>query len=674
MKEKEFIKKVIDDNIADKESIRTRAKVYGKEKKKSKNFAMRKGWAIALVVIIVLTGAFTAMASIYIPQKSQGIQPFAANAYSDVYKAMKKYDRMSTSFNFSDVFSMFKKAYAPIEMSNDASENFVNVDYSKTNIQTEGMDEGDIVKTDGNYIYKINTNGCVIVAADNGNLNVVSQIHIENYVPKEIYVKGNLLIMIGGVYTTFQPQQGLGLIEPMMDCISYVSYSTTDIRIYDISEKVSPKLKRQVMVEGNFETSRIMEEENKLFYMINYSFYSGQDDNSIPKIKDSAVSDKARNIPAENIYIYDDISNYSYMIIGHIELDQPQNQSEIFAYLGLGGEIYVSKQNIFVATYDWNSAYDRNVFGWVKESSKREATTRIVKIGLDNLRQKAATRVIGSIKDRYSMDEHNGFLRIATTVVSGEIFSNVYVLNSNLTIVGKIEGIAPGESIYAVRFNKDEGSLVTFRNIDPYFYLDLSDPYNPVIIGELKEDGVSYYIHYIEGTDYTIGIGMMSEVVRTPYGGEFVQWTGLKVSLYNNATGTPENISTYVIRGSCHADVLYDPKALLYDKDRGLIAFAYEKWNYEEMGYYYNTMTQGFAVFKFDLTAENDEDKLVYRDTLTNLSAEIDAKQGWQKYYNAYLDFIKRGIRIGDYIYTISDKYITSYDLGNLHEIQELEI
>jgi uncharacterized secreted protein with C-terminal beta-propeller domain len=205
--------------------------------------------------------------------------------------------------------------------------------------------------------------------------------------------------------------------------------------------------------------------------------------------------------------------------------------------------------------------------------------------------------------------------------------------------------------------------------MDPYFNLNLANPYAPTISNGLKEDGVSYYLHYIGDTDYTIGVGMMSET-----DGTFTRFTGLKISLYDNSSGEAVNIKTITINGSCYSELFYNPKALLYNEERGLFGFTYENWVYSYTSdyYYYNPkVTQGLAVLKFDLNAANDNDKLILRDTLSDVES---AEPNNREYYYNYLNFIQRGVQIGDYIYTIGDSNVSSYDIETLTLKQKFEL
>lgn len=666
MKEKDFIKKALQQNIADKEKIRSN--ILNDVQVKTKNrIKTKKVFSLAAAVILVIAASLIAMMSIYTAPKINA-GPNTIAEYSDVLNVIGKYRERDSSYGLRFPKMLSKPSLdAPAAVEQETSN---SIDYSKTNIQTEGMDEGDIVKNDGEYIYKLNTDGFYIISAVNGSLTIESSIKIDNYVPQELYISGNKVILLGGIYETYS-YNNYSNVSPMMDCMSFFRYSKTEIRIYDITDKTNPELKRQIVVDGNYFTSRLMTQENSLFYMINYNFNYNEESSYIPKISDSAINDgQEKNIPIENIFYYDDISQYSYLIIGHINIGDAEKSLTQYAYLGLGGEIYVSPENIFVASYSYASIYEYNVFGWRKASDSKPQT-RIIKISLSDLKHKAEAYVEGNVKDRYSLDEYNGYLRIATSVNYKTFYSNVFVLDSELNIVGKITEISPGETIYSVRFNKEKGSLVTFKKTDPYFNLDFSNPAEPKISKGLKEDGVSYYLHYIGDTDYTIGVGMMSNVIKDIYG-ERVIWTGLKVSLYDNSSGEAVNIKTIEIEGSCHSEIFHNPKALLYNEERGLFAFTYENWKYNNFGYNYSSMTQGMAIFKFDINAENNADKLVYRNTLSNLNNKIDASS--YVFYDSYWKFINRGIQIGDYVYTISDQYIKSYSLDNLEVISTLNL
>ena len=677
MKEKELYKKVFDENMVNKENVLKNAKSgqridFSAKKRPKRYLPIKKGFAIAAAVFLVVVIALIAMVSIYTNETFDG-KIRSINSYEDVVKAVDGYYDSMNAYSYSGLRGIAESTddipnmapisdAAPAPTSEDSAGNSAGESYSQTNVQTEGMDEGDIVKCDGQYIYKLNSKGFFIISAVEGQLSVVSAIEIENYVPQEMYISGDKLIIIGGIYD-YRSQISQYDIAPLYDCVCCIGFAKTDIRIYDITDKENPVLNRQVVLEGTYNTSRLQLSENKLFYIVNYDFYYGQEQNYVPKMMDSSSgTDEMQMIPEEDIYVFNHILGYNYLILGEIDLDAPEEGGKLVAYLGLGGMMYLSNDNIYVASYDYLNDYKYNVFGWAVSTDNYQKFI-IVKISISDLMLKKYGYVNGSINNRYWMDEYEGYLRVATEGNG----NNLYVLNSDLNVVGKIEGIAKGESIYSVRFNKDKGSMVTFLRRDPYYSFDLSDPTDPKITNEVKEDGVSYYIHYIGETGYTIGVGEMSEEVENEWGGTSVLWTGLKVSLYDNESD--QAIVNIILEGSCYSELFYNPKVLLYDEEKGIFGFSYEKWISNS---YRTDMEQGFAVFSFDVTNENPENKLVLRGTLSNMDDAISPYI--DDYYNYNCTFIRRGIYIGDYLYTISDKLIKSYSLEDLSEVASIDL
>lgn len=686
MKEKDLIRLSIEQNMADKERIRKAvvSENHGgkppKMQKTKKRGARLAVLASAAVVVVTLVCLLTIFVS---PADPDTAVPKSLSSYSKIYDVIDGYYQQLNRNYVSLDFGWKARSEAPTSdgdmatpptapsdsgkgdslVTDDSAESSGGGSHSNTNVQTEGLDEGDIVKCDDKYIYKLNTKGCFIIAANNGNMSVASSITVDNYVPEEMYVLENTLVMIGGIAEIAHSYNDYGDVAPLTDCISYIQYSKTDIRIYDITDRTNPVLKRNLTFDGTYFTSRLSLEDGRLIYILNYHFnYSGDREKFIPSFYDSeSLSGLFERLPVENIFYYDDIPAYSYLIMGTLDVNNPEKDSDMTAYLGLNGTIYVSTDNIFISSYDSYRSYKTNAFGMAVRDNSYISASRIVRISLDDLKQKASCRIDGTVKDRYSMDEYNGHLRVATTVSGNGTYNNLYVLDLNLKGVGKVENIAPGETIYAARFNKDKGSIVTFVQVDPYYFFDLSDPKNPKIVAEIKEDGVSYYIHYIEGTDYTIGIGMDTSV--TQWGG--VEWKGLKVSLYRNTDGEAVNVRTLVMNGTGHSELFYNPKVFLYDEERCWFAFTFESYDYTS---YYGTMKQGLAVFSFDLTASKDSDKLTFEGTLTNLGTNADGFVDiYSSSYGSHYDsFVTRGIYIGDYIYTVSNRYIAAYKIGNL--------
>ena len=200
--------------------------------------------------------------------------------------------------------------------------------------------------------------------------------------------------------------------------------------------------------------------------------------------------------------------------------------------------------------------------GYYSEYMREMDKTGIVKIGLDNLDVTATGSVPGSLLNQFSMDEYNGYLRLATTVgngfgfswfwVSGGSASDIYVLDGNLSVVGSIQGLGLTEQIYSARFVGDKGYLVTYLQTDPFYILDLSDPTNPNLKGELKIPGYSSYLHPISG-DRMLGIGEEN-------------WS-VKISLFDVAdVANPVELDKYILSDSW-SDILNTHHAFLLDEE-----------------------------------------------------------------------------------------------------------
>jgi uncharacterized secreted protein with C-terminal beta-propeller domain len=252
------------------------------------------------------------------------------------------------------------------------------------------------------------------------------------------------------------------------------------------------------------------------------------------------------------------------------------------------------------------------------------------------------------------MDEYNGVFRIAVTDYDFSqetaVFNNsVYLLSAEskdeMEILSSLSGLGkPGERIYAVRYMEDEAYVVTFVNTDPLYKLDLSDPLNPAVLGELEEEGVSDYLHPIF-TDLAIGIGRQAE--ENEYG--WTNFVGVKVATYDLSGNNPENIETYLVEGEySYSRASYDHKAFIYYEvpDEEYLLFAIPISVYYEDYYRY---AQKLLVFK------------VWENGDLELAAELE-HMGNSSYY---FDQIERAVMIENYIYTLSYSQIQVFNMDD---------
>jgi uncharacterized secreted protein with C-terminal beta-propeller domain len=304
------------------------------------------------------------------------------------------------------------------------------------------------------------------------------------------------------------------------------------------------------------------------------------------------------------------------------------------------------------------------------ELAKELEKTVVHKISVsgNHIEYKTKGEVPGYVLNQFSMDENNGYFRIATTTGNwgwrANTTNNVYVLDSGMNIVGRLEDLASGERIYSVRFIGDRGYIVTFRQIDPLFVIDLSTPSNPQVLGYLKITGVSDYLHPYDET-HIIGVGRDAT--------EEGRITGMKLSLFDvSDVSNPKEISKYIISGDSgwvQSEALNDHKAFLFSKSKSLLVLPIQiSGNRILAGEYKWESWQGAYVFNLDLS-----NGFVLKGKITHVNETADTTK--PEYYYDYLSQVRRSLYIGNVLYTVSGRMIKMNDLGNIdNEINKVEL
>ena len=587
----------------------------------------RKGLKIFLIVLLTLAliGALMLVLYYELPYRSVGNDrdkltaiPFAsADDVEKVYDAFAGYEYYPT-LDPHEIFSIFKGATSSNDnWAGDEIADGSGGDYSVTNAQVEGIDEADIVKTDGEYLYAANDYSLSILSVNEGTVEKISSIALPGN-NAEFYVYGDV-IAITYAYSGHSDKAG---------------GSGYGFAVYSIENREAPSLIRTVEHGGEYAETRL--KDGVIYYMVRAYFYG-----ELPDVYVSATGYEG-NIPYDKGFYFDGLPCFRSTVIGKIDLNDAA-RDDFRCYVGVGENMYMSENYVYLTTTDTSGLYRTNGLRTYYDVNGT-ATTRVARFKLDDLTFVGAGEVKGNVKDRYSLDEYNGNLRIATTVNNAG--SAVYVLGSDMSLIGSVENIAPGESIYSVRFNGDTATIVTFLQIDPVFKVDLSDPAAPKVSEGLKKDGVSYYLHYIEGTDYVIGLG------RNTSGGAEL---GLEVVLFDMSGGEAEMINAVIIGSTYgYSETLYDPRGILYDKENDLFGFGANV--YDSKGEY----KQSYYIFGFN------DGILKLRATLTH-DASLDDRyeiiDGDGYYTENYA--VNRAVRVGDYVYAVSDRLVTSHNIGD---------
>ncbi len=390
------------------------------------------------------------------------------------------------------------------ESQNSAAGGSTTPEYGKTNVQVEGVDEADLIKNDGENLYLCKGNAVHIIRAypadEMKELSVIVPKEqfddelIPYYYADEMFLYNEYLCLLVSYYT------------------EEWNNSRTMVLVYDVSDPANPVFKERFAQDGYYVSSRIaggkliLVTSHDGFYTYNYTSEECEcviDEARIfPKIYDGTAEGVA--IAEDSLSIVDKNNPTAFTVVSLMNMDDLTQPLSSQAVLGGGTEIFCTNENLFVARrcYDVTETYsDDGLF--VTASSAVSTQIFSFSFADGKVTRLATGTVPGEPLNQFSMDEYNGYFRIAVTF-GGD--NGLYVLDSDLAIVGECERYGKDERIQSVRFLGDWAYVVTFRQTDPLFVMDLTDPTNPVIAGELKLPGFSAYLHPI-GNDLLIGIG-----------------------------------------------------------------------------------------------------------------------------------------------------------------------
>ncbi len=500
-------------------------------------------------------------------------------------------------------------------------------DYSDTNVREEGVGEADIVKTDGKNLYIVNGQSVEIVGIETDEMQEKSRIDVgeESYIT-ELYVQEDRLVIL---YTKSESNDGENTYDE-----NFREYTYADT--YDVSDPSAPGKLGSITQSGSYHTMRV---RDGYVYVIS-DFYA---DTASPRDSVGAYVPEVqgKTLEASDIYMPQRKMGSQYTVISSFSLENPEEKTDSKAVFGTGGMCYVSTENIYIT----EAYYDAD------GSDVTQTSIRKITYADGTFQGAAQTKVNGILNDSFSIDEYNGYLRLVTTVSAvnssdGGWFSDffeetevqetedsnsLYILDGELNITGEIHDLAPDESVYSARFMGDIGYFVTFRQVDPLFSADLSDPAAPEVIGELKIPGFSEYLHpYGEGKLLGIGMAVDEKGVTTE---------GVKVSIFD--VSDPSDVTeeqTYIMEDMFGTDVGYDYKAVFVDVEKNLFGF------------------------------------LAYGDTSEYVIFTYDESSGFREVFSRTMNFYGnvRGLYAGDRFYLVSGNTVESYDFEGFQKVDDI--
>ena len=521
-------------------------------------------------------------------------------------------------------------------------------DYSETNVQVKGVDEADIVKTDGEYIYYVADNQLNIIDANGADTKLVSTTLFESDdswwgYNTEMFLLGDRLMIISQGYATVWINDADGSYENNTD--------QTKAIIYDVSNPAKPVEIVSLGQSGDYVSSRMI---GDYVYLVTAQYvYSAVRSTPVTYIPSVSVDSESTLLSASDLYVYGTPQSSAYTVIGSINLKNGVKHASAKAVFGGTSDLYANAEHMLLAIGEYDSdttpiAPDED--GRNVQITTSQSNTELILLSLNEgeITKVASGTVPGSLLNQFSMDEYNDVFRIVTTVdwweqrvytdgldsyeYDSKSYSNLYTLDQDLNILGKIENLAEDEYVQSVRFDGDVGYFVTFRQVDPLFAVDLSNPKAPKILSKLKIPGFSDYLQtFGDGLLFGIGYDADEDTGRT---------LGVKMTMFDTSDKkdvtelfTEAVDADWTIIGSNH-------HAILVDADKNLIAFPADN---------------DYYIYRYDA------------ETGFELAAKVDLGSDLSSWN-------LRGLFIGNDFYVLSESSVTVISLTDYGVLTTLKI
>ncbi|WP_158233185.1 beta-propeller domain-containing protein [Sporosarcina sp. P7] len=532
-------------------------------------------------------------------------------------------------------------------------------DHSQTNQQVAGVDEADTVKTDGDFLYDVlNGEGLMITDVRNSNEMVrASKVAFsDEFYANQLYIEQDKVVLIGGrnldAPTSNMDSNRTG--DRMMP-----TQQMSVIRVYDVTDRTNPKLIRETGAEGYVIGTRKI---GQFVYMITnnqpFLWYDHQisvEDQLIPKVYDSAAAQKVQPLALDKISILPGAMEPSYSVITTLDIESGEEGGvNTKAYLGSGEQLYMSPNHLYLTSTNYQN--------------NQQSTSEVFKFSLDKTQVHflQTAQLKGTILNQFSMDEHNGYFRTVTT--EGNLWdernkakNHLFILDENMKQVGSVENLAVNERIYSARFLGDKAYMVTFRETDPLFVMDVADPNNPKVLGELKIPGFSNYLHPLD-EGHLIGFGYETIAKKNPQGGApIIQTGGMKISVFDVTDfANPKETASEVIGGQgTYSSVQHDHHALFIHPTRHLFGFPISVYEQSKRENILDLQSSGAMIY--EITAERG---IVQTADLTkHMTHEY---MDWEKE-------IQRLLYSDNALYTMSVNEVNSYTLDHFAPLDTLE-
>jgi hypothetical protein len=565
-------------------------------------------------------------------------------------------------------------------------------EFSNTNVQEVGVDEADFVKTDGDYLYAVS--GATFLLIDAWPAAATAELgryEVEGD-PFALYVHGDVAALLSRLW---QAPESAPELEPRGGTLVKVT-------VLDVTDKAAPALVREIYLEGSYVDSRMV--AGRVYVVTSYEQPVTADAGSagdggvveggtgvvasatatdvaplFPRRLDRIAGDTQGEVEpvcgCEEIYRPAEPNGPGVISLVAVDLAHPTAELAATALVSDGGTVYGAQESLYLATANdgpwlWWGAPVVAVTDGVQAAAVADPTPKTVihKFTLGATPTYAASgTVAGWVLNSYSMSEHAGILRIATTEENwwsgGDPVNAVYTLaqqGDRLERVGAVTGLGkPGERIYAVRFLGDRGFVVTFQQIDPLVALDLSDPAAPRVAGELEVEGLSTYLHPI-GADRLLAVGQ--------------EVGGVNLSLFDvSDLAHPRLVAQQALGAGSYSEAQYDPKAFTYFAALGVLALPVSAWTDltvaagESPTY---DLFNGLYLYDVDPAAG-----FTLRGTLDHSDLYRDEANGfWYAPSEIRRSFFLRDAAAGTFVYSVSHRGVKVSDFADLTTVATVDL
>ena len=546
-------------------------------------------------------------------------------------------------------FAVAESAAAPAADAAAGADAAGGADFSGTNVQVVGVDEPDIVKTDGRRIITVRNGTLTVVDVTGEEPAITGRVLLGERWGGELLLHGDRVLVINNHY---------GAIGPVADAATARRHSRDIVIIEEVLLDGTPRRGRSLHTEGRYVSSRSIDGVARVVlvsYPSELGFVYPRNPKGEPIAEyanrkvvaestleewlpdyrvvssEGTVTEEGRLLACDRVYVPSQFSGFGSLAVLTFDLDEPLTLGDGASTFAAGETIYASHQNLYVATNTWLPQPFFDDDDWRRRIDDRYRTS-LHKFSLSAdgpAVYEASGSVKGHLLNQFSLHEHDG--RLFAAVTDGSPWSAdrqseslIFALAQKddvLAVVGSVGDMGRGERIYSVRYIGDRAYVVTFRQVDPLYVVDLADPTAPAVLGELKIPGYSAYLHPV-GDGLLVGIGRDAD--------EDGRIEGFKASLFDVADPSdPREIDTWTLAGA-QSGVERDHRAFLWWAPENLMIVPVWSWRNEVRG--------GAAVFEVTrergldyqgLIAHSTDDVVFSTDCYHEFDSEA-VEEGWE--------------------------------------------